>query len=102
MTSCLHANIFQKFNPHLNPVVVKETQEVEGSKVDALFAVQCDFVAGRAAVDKVAKFNLTVWFFGEHEISIKKRCIIKLPRRRGRGGVWVFVSFLPCDNIVFE
>lgn len=65
LASCLHANIFalpvfsKNSTPHLDPLVVKEPQEVERSKVDALLAVQCDFVAGRAAVDKINRL-----FFG--------------------------------------
>lgn len=53
-----------RFNAHLDPLIVKEPQEVERSKVDALLAVECDFVAGRAAVDKINSLVFLVFFFG--------------------------------------
>lgn len=43
---------------YLDPLVVKEAQKVERSKVDALSAVQNDFVAGRPAAEKVFRLNL--------------------------------------------
>lgn len=40
-----------KINTDLNPLMVEETQEVEWCKVNALFSIQYDFVAGRSAME---------------------------------------------------
>lgn len=39
-------------NTDLDPLIVKETQEVKWCKVNALLSIQYDFVAGRSAVRK--------------------------------------------------
>lgn len=39
-------------NTDLNPLMVKETQEVKWCKVNALFSVEYDFVAGRSVMEK--------------------------------------------------
>lgn len=39
-------------NTDLDPLVVKETQEVKWCKVNALLSIQYDFVAGRSAARK--------------------------------------------------
>lgn len=40
----------QSINTNLNPLIVKETQEVKRRKVNALFSIDCNLVTGRSVM----------------------------------------------------
>lgn len=52
-------------NTDLNPLIVEETEEVKWCKVNALFSIDYDFVAGRSVMEN----NVFKWL-DEHTNSV--------------------------------